>query len=95
MAFRSSSVQPVSVVVSWGKPSVSRYLSKNTKLEIGDRIITSDESTMFPKGMLIGTVESIETDSLAREIIAYVKPAADLENANSIMVITEFEAAYE
>ena len=74
---------------------VLSYLNKTTSIETGDRIVTSDESSMFPKGLLIGTVESIETDSLTRERIAYVKPAADLENANSVMVITEFEAAYE
>lgn len=74
---------------------VLSYLPKSTNVEIGDRIITSDESAMFPKGVLIGTVESIESNPLSREIIAYIKPAADLENANSVMVITEFEAAYE
>lgn len=74
---------------------VLTYLPKDTKIETGDRIITSDESAMFPKGMLIGTVEAIETDSLTREIIAYIRPAADLENATTVMVITEFEAAYE
>ncbi|MBR5322006.1 MAG: rod shape-determining protein MreC [Clostridia bacterium] len=74
---------------------VLSYLSKNTNIEVGDRIITSDDSAMFPKGMLIGTVETIETDSLTREKIAYIKPAADLENVNTVMVITEFEAAYE
>ncbi len=74
---------------------VLSYLPKDATVEIGDRIVTSDESAMFPKGMLIGTVDSIESDSLTREIIAYIKPAADLENATNVMVITEFEAAYE
>ena len=71
------------------------YLPKDANVEIGDRIVTSDESAMFPKGMLIGIVDSIEINPLTREIIAYIKPAADLENTYNVMVITEFEAAYE
>ncbi len=74
---------------------VLSYLQKDANIEIGDRIVTSDESVLSPKGMLIGTVESIETDALTRERIAYIKPAANLESANIVMVITEFEAAYE
>ncbi len=74
---------------------VLSYLSDGTPLNVGDRIVTSDDSLMFPKGLLVGTVESIESDALSRETVAYIKPAADLKSSENVMIITDFEGIYE
>lgn len=74
---------------------VLSYVSDKADLKQGDRIITSDESSLYPKGILVGIVDSTETNALSRETIAYIIPAADLKNAESVMIITDFEGIYE
>ena len=57
--------------------------------------MTSGDSTIYPKGLLVGTVERVETDAVLREKIAYIKPAANLTEVSEVMIITEFEYSYE
>ena len=71
------------------------YLSTDTDVEKGDRIITSGDGSLFPKGLLLGTVESIEKDPVSRETIAYVTPISPLTDVCDLMIITEFEMKYE
>lgn len=71
------------------------YLGNNTDVTVGDRIFTSGDGSMFPKGILLGSVEKIEKDPLSRDIIAYVKPISPLKEVNEVMIITEFEMKYE
>ena len=74
---------------------VLSYLEKDALIEIGDRIVTSDESEKYPKGIPVGTVARIENDPLTRETIAYITPTARLDSSENVMIITEFEATYE
>ena len=71
------------------------YLSEGSDIAVGDRILTSGDSTIYPKGLLVGTVERVETDAVLREKIAYIKPAANLTEVSEVMIITEFEYSYE
>lgn len=72
-----------------------KYLNDNTDVQVGDRIFTSGDGSLFPKGLLVGVVESIEKDSLSREAIALVKPISPLSETTEVMIINEFEMKYE
>jgi rod shape-determining protein MreC len=65
-------------------------LSRSCNIAIGDYVVTSGEG-IFPNGLLIGTVESVESDKYNTSIFAAVKPFVDFGNLKSVMVITEFE----
>ncbi len=71
------------------------YLGNNTDVAVGDRIISSGDGSMFPKGLLLGTVTKIEKDSNSRETIAFVTPISQIKEVKSVMVITEFTMLYE
>ena len=88
--------------ISSGKFSASKeglftvnYLDENTTIKEGDRIFTSGDGSMFPKGLLLGTVKHTEKDSVSRETIAYITPIAQIKEAKEVMVITDFTMIYE
>ncbi|GEL77453.1 rod shape-determining protein MreC [Tenuibacillus multivorans] len=64
-----------------------RELTDSGDLEEGQTIISSGMGGVFPRGLLIGEVSSVELDQYGLTKIAHVKPAADLLNINHVMVI--------
>ena len=71
------------------------FLTAECDVKIGDRIFTSYISDKYPGDVFVGTVTKVETDSVSRETIAYIMPAAKLESNEQVMIITEFEKKYE
>ncbi len=67
-----------------------KNLPHSCSVAVGDYIVTSGEG-VFPKGLLIGTIETIANDKYNTSLFASVKPFADIENIRDVMVITEFE----
>ena len=55
----------------------------------GDEVHTSAHGSMFPRGLLVGTVREINTnpDGLTRHAI--IEPAADLDGIEVVLVVTE------
>ena len=56
----------------------------NARLNLGDRIVTSGHGGVFPAGLPIGRISSIE-DGVIR-----VKPFADFDQLEYVRIITEF-----
>lgn len=65
-------------------------LSRSCNIAVGDYVVTSGEG-IFPKGLLIGTVQTIGSDKYNTSIYANVKPFANIDGIRGVMVITEFE----
>lgn len=65
-------------------------LSRSCNVAVGDYVVTSGEG-IFPKGLLIGTIQSIGSDEYNTSIYAAIEPFADIDNLRSVMVITDFE----
>ncbi len=66
------------------------YLDRDTKLKAGDLITTSSASGLFPKGYLIGTVESVENMESGLSKYAVIKPAVDLQAMTSVVTIIDY-----
>lgn len=66
------------------------YLEKDTTLEAGDLITTSNSVGIFPQGYLIGSVQSIEPMESGLSYYAVIRPSVDLENLTNVIVITDF-----
>jgi rod shape-determining protein MreC len=76
--------------LSQGEVCVMNYLPKDTKVKAGDIVSTTGYGTVFPKDLIIGTVESVDIQDSGNSKYATVKPAADIENAKIVFVITDF-----
>ena len=67
------------------------FLHKDSEIEVGDTIETSGLGQVFPRGLIMGTVEYKSTESDGMSDYAAVRPAVDLSGVKSVFVITEFE----
>ncbi len=64
-----------------------RHLNQNTDIQIGDLIVTSGQSNMFPKGLPIGIVENISKGSTGIIKTAYIRPRSELKDSEELFVV--------
>lgn len=65
-------------------------LSRSCNVAIGDYVTTSGEG-VFPRGLLVGSIEAIGTEQYNTSIYADVKPFVDFETLRNVMIITAFD----
>ncbi len=65
-------------------------LSEEVQMEKGGMIITAGSSGLYPKGIAIGEIESIETEAHGITRYAVIKPYVDIESVSTVQVITSF-----
>ncbi len=68
---------------------VFRNLSRSCSVAIGDYVVTSGEG-IFPAGLLVGTIDVIDSDKYNTSIYAEITPFVDMQNIKDVMVITNF-----
>ncbi len=68
-----------------------KYLDNSTKITQGSIITTSGSGGLFPKGLIIGTVQYINPSSTDVTVNAVLKPSADIKNITDCFVITSFD----
>jgi rod shape-determining protein MreC len=70
-----------------GTHLIMRYLPDDAQIEVGDTIVTSELSQIYPKGLLIGKVVNIGREFSGLNRYALVKPVVDLANIEEVLVI--------
>ncbi len=65
-------------------------LAHSCTVAVGDYVVTSGEG-VFPKGLLVGTIETIANDKYNTSLYASVKPFVDIDEVRNVMIITQFE----
>ncbi|GGE75687.1 rod shape-determining protein MreC [Priestia taiwanensis] len=63
-----------------------KRIPSNAPIEVGQEVVTSAMSDIFPKDLAIGTVEKVEPDEFGLTKIAYVKPVADFYDIRHVIV---------
>jgi rod shape-determining protein MreC len=71
-----------------GANLIMRYLPEDAQIAVGDIIITSELSRIYPKGLLVGRVINIGREFSGLNRYAIIKPAADLSSIEEVLVIT-------
>ena len=66
------------------------YLSKDADVVIGDTVETSGRGGVFPKGIMIGTVESILVEEDGMSNYAVIRPFVDVETVTHVFIIKDF-----
>lgn len=67
------------------------YLPEGTELLAGDEVVTSGRGGVYPSGIVVGTVESMETDPSGMTRYAVVAPKTDLNALKQVFVIKSFD----
>lgn len=65
-------------------------LPRNCSVAVGDIIVTSGGG-IFPKKLVIGTINKVSNDPMTSSLYAVITPAVDFESLKNVMVITSFE----
>ena len=68
-----------------------KYTAQDADIQVGDRIISSGYGSVYPRGLIIGTVESITPNDASRTMEIYVRPCADITDLQKVMIITSYE----
>ncbi len=71
------------------------YLPSDADIKVGDVILSSGIGSIYPRGLVIGTVTELVPDEFSRNLNATVEPAADLSNLRNAMIIKNFIAYTE
>ena len=66
------------------------YLREDSKVIVGDTVETSGRGCVFPKGILIGTVESVQPEESGLSYYAVIKPFVSVDSVSSVSIITEY-----
>ena len=64
------------------------YISVDSNVGVGDVILTSGEGGTYPRGMIIGTVKSVEPDSSRIYYRIAVEPVFNLDSCEEVLILT-------
>lgn len=67
------------------------YLPEGTELLAGDEVVTSGRGGVYPSGIVVGTVESVQSDPSGMTRYAVVVPKTDLNGLKQVFVIKSFD----
>ena len=65
-------------------------LSEETAIEEGNMIVTAGASGLYPKGIPIGTVTKVDTESTGITKYAEIEPFEDVSSVTTVQVVTSF-----
>jgi rod shape-determining protein MreC len=68
---------------------VMKYVRQVDEVKVGDQVVTSGLSGVFPKGLLVGEVTKVEksTDNFFKHV--EVRPAVDLGRLEEVLILME------
>ena len=66
------------------------YLTDDASVVIGDTVETSGRGGLFPKGVMIGTVESVLPEDNGISYYAVLKPFVDVDTVSSVSIVTDY-----
>jgi rod shape-determining protein MreC len=63
-----------------------QYVSEASDLAVGDLVVTSGIDTIYPKGLVVGKIETVEKNGPAFKRIV-VKPAVDFSQIEEVLIV--------
>jgi rod shape-determining protein MreC len=75
-----------------GRPQVINILA-DQRIQPGEHVLTAGGDQIFPRGLPVGVVDNVQRDPERGSFInVVIKPAADLQHLDEVLVITSLEA---
>ena len=66
-----------------------QFVTNEIDITVGDEIVTSSLGDIYPPGLPIGMVTEIVPLGTGYESLAYVKPGVNLDQMDTVLIITE------
>ncbi len=66
------------------------YLDRECGVQAGDIIVTSGIGGIFPKGLMVGTVDQVEVESHGVSMYAVITPSSEIKTVKDVLVIKSF-----
>ncbi len=85
----------LSLIQSDGVISFSDLLDTTDSAVVGDKVVTSNISDKFLPGLVVGYIQSIETDANNMTKSGTILPAVDFNHLEEVLVILELKETYE
>ena len=63
------------------------FVPKNETIELGEKIITSGMDNIYPKGIIIGTVQNIDSSENQLFLKIIISPGADFEKLENVFIL--------
>lgn len=70
-----------------GNNLIMKYLPEECDIEIGDIVLTSGLDQIYPKGLVIGEIVSINKDFSGLSRYAVIKPAVNLSRIEEVLIV--------
>ena len=70
-----------------GSKHSDKYLPLDSEVAIGEAVITSGIGSLFPKGLHIGKIESVERSPDGLHLLALVRPAVPFSRLEELLCI--------
>ncbi|MGN1347048.1 MAG: rod shape-determining protein MreC [Eubacteriales bacterium] len=71
------------------------YLPAEAEVRVGDRVLSTGFGSVYPRGLVIGYVESVGVNEYTRSPDVTVKCAVDFSDLSKVMIITDYEIYVE
>ena len=68
-----------------------QYLADSASLIKGDVVVTSGLGGYYPSGLVIGTVEAVQTDDGGLARYAVLEPGCSVDEMKELFIITDFD----
>ena len=79
------------VVTQFSRPEVDIILTKNTDISAGGIVCSSGVGGIYPKDLILGTVENTQESGKDVSFIAVINPQIKINELTDVFVITDFE----
>ena len=71
------------------------YLTKESRVAIGDLIVTSGLYGIYPEGLVVGTVKELKPEKQGLTIYGVIEPKTDIRKVREVFVIKGFKGREE
>lgn len=66
------------------------FLPRESQIAPNDIVVTSGLGGVFPKGLIVGIVEQVETEKNGMSLYAIIDPAAEIQRVKEVFILTSF-----
>ena len=67
-----------------------QYIEADADIQVGDRVLSNGNGSVYPAELPIGEVISIEVDEYSRARIALIRPYVDFTELHYMMIVTGY-----